>query len=360
MTDIKDLLKEELIKELSGLNIEKFRAEQALDWIYKKFIYDFDKMSNLSAEARSALKGKFYISVIKSAKESISKDGTIKFLFGLEDGETIESVFIPSKNTSTVCVSSQAGCKFACGFCASGKNGFARNLRPAEMVNQVLYIKRGQFSDRELSPNVVSNIVFMGMGEPFDNYDNVLKAARILNAPYGLNIGQRKITISTCGIIPGIKRLAKEDLQIELSISLHGASDEVRSGLMAVNRRYPIKELMAACREYIKETNRQVTFEYVLIKGVNDSLKDAEALAKLLRGMIAKVNLIPLNPVEDLEYAPPEPRHVKMFKGALDKKGVTSVIRTTRGSDIAAACGQLTQTFFLGSRSCKSRRYSER
>ena len=339
MTDIKDLLKEELIKELGGLNIEKFRAEQVFNWIYKKFIYDFDKMSNLSAEARSALKRRFYISDLKSIKELISEDGTMKFLFGLQDGETIESVFIPSKNTSTACVSSQVGCKFACGFCASGKNGFVRDLTPAEMVNQVLHIKRGQFSKRELSPNVV----FMGMGEPFDNYDNVLKAVRILNAPYGLNIGQRKITISTCGIIAGIKKLAKEDLQVELSVSLHAANDETRSRLMGVNRRYPMKELMAACREYIKETNRQVTFEYVLIKGVNDSIKDAEALAKLLRGMIAKVNLIPFNPVvlngdtSQWEVSP----FRKGFKDILDKKGVMSIIRTTRGSDIAAACGQL-------------------
>lgn len=333
MTDIKDLLKEELIKELNSLDIEKFRAEQVLNWVYKKFIYDFDKMSNLSAAAKDALKGKFYISVLELIKELVSEDGTIKFLFGLQDGETIESVFIPSKNTSTVCVSSQAGCKFGCEFCASGKNGFVRNLSPSEMVNQVLFLKQ-----RKLE---LTNVVFMGMGEPFDNYDNVLKAVRILNAPYGLNIGQRKITISTCGIIPGIKRLAGEDLQVELSISLHGTNDEARSALMGVNRRYPIKELMAACREYIKETNRQVTFEYVLINGVNDSPKDAEALAKLLRGMIAKVNLIPFNPVEGLEYAAPLPAAVKAFKGMLDKKGAASVIRTTRGRDIAAACGQL-------------------
>jgi 23S rRNA (adenine2503-C2)-methyltransferase len=273
-------------------------------------------------------------------KERVSKDGTRKFLFGLEDAETIESVFIPSKNTNTVCVSSQVGCKFACRFCASGRAGFVRNLRPAEMVNQVLEIAssvRGQFSKRELSPNVV----FMGMGEPLDNYDNVLKAIRILNAPYGLGIGQRKITISTCGIIPGIKRLMGEDLQIELSVSLHSPDDKTRSAIMAVNKRYPIKALMAALKGYIAKTNRQVTLEYVLIKGMNDSKEAAEALANLIKGGLFKVNLIRFNLVEGMDYDAPDEKAVRSFKKILDENKIVSTIRVSRGQDIEAACGQI-------------------
>lgn len=342
MIDVKDLLIQELSEQLEALGVEDFRADQILDWVYKKYVCDFDKMTNLPRVLRNLLKEKFYVSTLKLLKELVSKDGTMKFLYGLEDGERIESVFIPSKNTKTVCVSSQVGCKFGCKFCASGKGGFVRNLRPAEMVNQVLSV-RGQFSNRdlrsyrELSPNVV----FMGMGEPLDNYENVLKAIRILNAPYGLNIGQRRLTISTCGLITGIRRLAGENLQVELSISLHSANDKTRSSLMGINNKYPIKELITACREYIKETNRQLTFEYVLIKGLNDSREEAEELAKLLKGMLAKVNLIPFNPIQGMDYLPPEPKDVKEFKNILDKKGIVSVVRVTRGADIQAACGQL-------------------
>jgi len=345
MIDIKDLLQEDLIKELDAMGIEKFRAGQILNWIYKKNICDFDAMTNLAPALKGLLKEKFYISALILLKELASKDGTKKFLFGLEDGEKIESVFIPSKNTNTVCVSSQVGCRFACAFCASGKGGFVRNLRPAEMVNQVLYVKshlRGHFSKREVSPFELSpNVVFMGTGEPLDNYEAVLKTVRILNAPYGLGIGQRKITISTCGITPQIKRLSGEGLQVELSVSLHSANDKVRSGIMGVNNRYPLKELMAALRDYIKETGRQVTFEYVVIKGINDSMADAQDLASLVKGMLAKVNLISFNPVEGLGYSAPSPKAVKEFKHVLDKRGVISVIRVTRGADISAACGQL-------------------
>ena len=315
------------------LGLEPFRSSQILDWVYKKCARDFNGMSNLSAACRETLAKKLYISGLKLLKEQVSQDATRKFLFELEDGESIESVFIPSANTDTACISSQVGCRFACSFCASGKKGFVRNLLPAEMVNQVLSI-------REV-PLRITNIVFMGIGEPLDNYDNVLKAARLLNAPYGLNIGQRKITISTAGVVPGIRRLAGEDLQVELSISLHGANDKMRSGIMGINNKYPIKELIAASREYIIKKRRQVTFEYVLIEGLNDSKKDAEELAALIRGMLAKVNLIPLNAVEGLGYAPPGPKQIKGFKDILDKKGITSIVRATRGMDISASCGQL-------------------
>lgn len=331
-TDIKDLLKEEFEGLISRLPAEPFRAGQILEWVYKKGQGDFDRMSNLSGGLRTALKKWFYISGLELAKRSDSNDGTIKYLFDLEDGQRIESVLIPSARTTTVCVSSQVGCKHACGFCASGKKGFSRDLRPAEMVNQPLYI-------RKTTP--FTNIVFMGMGEPLDNYANVLKAARIMNAGYGLGIGQRKITISSCGLIPQIEMLSREGLQIELSISLHSADDAVRSRLMPVNRRYPVKALVKACRDYAKRTNRQVTFEYLLIRGINDSDRDARALALLLKGMLAKVNLISFNPVEGFDYMAPDPGRAKAFKEVLDKNAVIATLRRSRGADIEAACGQL-------------------
>ncbi|MBI4336154.1 MAG: 23S rRNA (adenine(2503)-C(2))-methyltransferase RlmN [Candidatus Omnitrophica bacterium] len=329
-----------MIEGIGGLGIEKFRAGQILEWVYKKHARGFDEMTNLPAALKGLLKEKFFISCLKPSKELISKDGTKKFLFELEDGERIESVFIPSRNTKTVCVSSQVGCKFACGFCASGMAGFRRNLRPAEMVNQVLYAGAG-LKPAPAKQRVVTNIVFMGMGEPLDNYDNVLKAIRIINAPYGLNIGQRKITISTSGVAPAIRRLIDEGLRIELSVSLHAPTDNLRSRLMGINKRYPIKELMEAAGEYIGKTSRQVTFEYIMIKGVNDTDRAASELAGLLKGMLAKVNLIPYNPVKGLGYAASLPETMERFKGILEKNKIVSVIRARRGEDIAAACGQL-------------------
>jgi 23S rRNA (adenine2503-C2)-methyltransferase len=331
--DIKDLSREELAKEVSLLRIEHFRTEQILDWVYKKYVCDFDKMPNLSVKQTGLLKEKFYISGLRPVRRQVSNDETVKLLFELEDGQEIESVFIPSKNTNTVCISTQVGCRFACTFCASGRGGFTRNLRPSEIINQALYFRKEGFD--------VTNVVFMGMGEPFDNYGNVLKAIKILNAPYGLGIGQRKITVSTAGVIPGIKRFTEENLQVELSISLHGPGDKIRSKLMPINKRYPVEELISACREYVKKTNRQITFEYIIIKDVNDSRYDAVELAGLIKGLISKVNLIPYNVIQDSAYAPPEPKTIKAFKGIMDKRGVVSVIRVTRGADISAACGQL-------------------
>jgi 23S rRNA (adenine2503-C2)-methyltransferase len=292
-------------------------------------------MTNLPAQSRAALAEKFYISGLKAVKEVVSRDGTRKFLLALQDGQKIESVFIPSRRTNTVCVSSQAGCKFACAFCASGKGGFVRDLNPAEMVNQVLFVRARGIN--------VTNAVFMGMGEPFDNYSSVLKAVRLLNAPYGLGMGQRRITISTSGVIPGIKKLADEHLQVELSVSLHTADDKTRSRLMLVNKRYPLAELIKACADYAKKTRRQVTFEYVLIKEVNDSAGDAAALAGLLKdiGNLAKVNLITFNAVENFGFMPSEEKVVRGFKAALEERKVLSTVRASRGADIEAACGQL-------------------
>jgi len=331
--DIKDLLKEELAEGIISLGAERFRATQVLDWVYRRCADDFSGMNNLPAELRKTLDEKFYISNLEVARKLESKDGVKKFLFQLKDSEKIESVFIPSKSTSTVCLSSQVGCKFACKFCASGKTGFVRNLRPAEIINQALFFRKNKYH--------VTNVVLMGMGEPLDNYDNVLKAVRLLNAPYGLGVGQRKITISTCGLIPEIKKLAKEKLQIELSVSLHSPNDKTRSTLMGVNKKYPLKDLMEACGGYAKQTNRQITFEYVLIKALNDSKKDAQDLAGLIKGMLAKVNLIAFNPVEGLNYASPGSDSIRVFKGILDRKGIVSTVRNPRGADIEAACGQL-------------------
>ena len=331
--DIKDLLLEDLEKKINSLGIERFRAQQVLSWIYKRYINDFNEMTNLSAELKEKLKVSFCINDLHMLKELKSEDGTKKFLFMLEDKENIESVFIPSRKTSTICISSQVGCKFSCRFCASGKGGFRRNLKPAEMIDQVLFLRKAGLD--------VTNVVFMGMGEPLDNYDNVLKAVRILNASYGLGIGQRKITISTCGLVPEIKNLAQEGLQIELSISLHSPNDKTRSMLMGINNKYPLGDLIGACKDYIDKTNRQVTFEYVLIAGVNDSKKDARDLTVLLKGMLAKVNLIAFNPVEGLDYISPSKNSIREFKDLLDAKGIVSTVRSPRGPDIDAACGQL-------------------
>jgi len=330
--DIKDLLKDDLAAKLRSLSVKGFRAQQILEWVYRRQATSFDAMTNLAPGEREALKKELCVSRIGAVEEFGSKDGTRKLLFGLGDGERIESVYIPSPATNTVCVSSQVGCRFACAFCASGKGGLVRNLSPAEIVDQVMQVRASL---------PVTNVVVMGMGEPFDNYDNVLKAIRIMNAPYGLGIGQRKITVSTCGLIPGIKRFQGEGLQVELSVSLHGARDDVRSRLMPVNKKYPLGELIAACRDYCRKTDRQVTFEYVLMKGVNDSKKDARDVARLVRGMIAKVNLIACNAVECVSYAPPAPVRVREFRDALRREGIPVTLRLSRGGDIAAACGQL-------------------
>lgn len=293
-------------------------------------------MSDLPLGLRQQLKDNFYISGLKLIEKLQSRDGTEKFLLELKDKNLIECVSIPHERRVTGCVSSQVGCKFACRFCASGLSGFKRNLTTGEILDEVLYLKNNS-AKRELT-----HIVFMGTGEPLDNYDNVLEAIRIINSKEAINIGARRITISTCGIIPSIKKLAAENLQIELSISLHAADDKTRSLLVPMNKKYPLKDLVNACAEYIRKTNRQVTFEYVLIKGVNSGLPDARKLSTILKGLkLAKVNLIPANSVKELNIEPPNKLEILFFKDYLLKRGLNVTLRKSRGQDIDAACGQL-------------------
>jgi 23S rRNA (adenine2503-C2)-methyltransferase len=335
MQDIKQFTLQELKGIFKEWGQPAFRAVQVFSWIYHKGVSDFDLMSDLSVEVRKKLKEKFSILSFKIAKKLVSEDGTEKFLFTLPDKNLIEAVVIPAEERVTGCISSQAGCRFACRFCASGLLGFKRNLTCGEILEEVLYLKN------ESGPKKLTHLVFMGTGEPLDNYDSVLKAIRVINSPEGFRIGARRITISTCGIIPGIRRLAGEALQIELSISLHSADDKIRARLMPVAKMYPLAELMRACRDYVLKTNRQITFEYILIAGLNSDVHSAQKLAGILAGLNSKVNLIPANPVKELGIVPPHKLEFLLFKDTLLKAGVNVTLRKPRGQDIQAACGQL-------------------
>lgn len=312
-----------------------YHARQIFNWIYKKGVMDFSGMSDLPAALRLRLKDNFYIFDLKLVEKLASRDGTEKFLFSLKDGNLVEAVSIPTEKRVTACISTQAGCKFNCRFCASGASGFKRNLTSGEILQEVLYLKNNSASGK------LTHIVFMGTGEPLDNYENVLSAIRRINSRDCLGIGARRITISTCGLIPAIERLAKEGLQIELSVSLHSADDKIRSRLMPVNKKYPLKELIKACAGYIAETNRQVTFEYILAGGVNSGLQNAQILSTILKGLNCKVNLIPVNPVSASQLKPPGKLEVLFFKDYLTKHGINVTLRRERGQDIEAACGQL-------------------
>jgi 23S rRNA (adenine2503-C2)-methyltransferase len=326
--DIKEFTLKELEDVLENWGKPSFHAKQIFAWLYKKGVKDFEEMSDLPSDLRKRLKERFYLFGLKLIRGLESCDGTEKFLFELRDGNLIEAVSIPAERRITGCISTQAGCKFACGFCASGLSGFKRNLTAAEMIEQAMQFK-------------FTHLVFMGIGEPLDNYDNVIKAIRIINSPQGLHIGARRITISTCGITPGIKRLSDEGLQIELSISLHAADGKTRSRLMPVNKKYPLKDLIKACAEYIKKTNRQITFEYILIKGINSDLQSAGKLGRLLKGLNCKINIIPANPIKELKIELPEHREILLFRDYLLKHGINVTLRRPRGQDIEASCGQL-------------------
>ncbi len=336
MQDIKELSLGELEDKLVASGFPGYHAKQIFSWIYRKGATDFAQMSDLARGLRDKLKEAFSITGISVIKKLISRDGTKKLLFKLKDGNLIEAVIIPAKERVTGCVSTQVGCKFACRFCASGLSGFRRNLSCSEIIDEVLYLKK------ETAASKLTHLVFMGSGEPLDNYIEVLKAIKIINSPSGFNIGARRITISTSGIIPGIRKLAGEGLQIELSVSLHAANEGLRSRLMPVNKEYPLKELIKACKEYSVKTNRQITFEYILLKGLNASLEDAQELAALLAGWrLAKVNLIPSNPVKELKVEPAKRKDILLFKDYLKRQGVNVTLRRERGEDVNAACGQL-------------------
>ncbi|MDP2927196.1 MAG: 23S rRNA (adenine(2503)-C(2))-methyltransferase RlmN, partial [Candidatus Omnitrophota bacterium] len=314
----------------------KYHARGIFNWIYQKGAYEFSRMSNLPAPLRRTLTNEFSILSLRLADLQESGDGTTKFLFELTDKNLVEAVNIPAARRITGCISSQVGCKFGCNFCASGLKGFKRNLTSGEILDEVLYLKNNA------SGGQLTHIVFMGIGEPLDNYENVLGAIRLINSPLAFNIGARRITISTCGIIPGIKRLQEEDLQVELSISLHAAVDKTRSQLMRVNNKYPLAALIKCCQEYIAKTNRQITFEYILIKGVNADAVAAQNLVRLLKDLrLAKVNLIPANPIPELKIIPADSAQTISFKECLFRAGINVTLRRERGQDIDAACGQL-------------------
>ena len=333
--DIKSLNLEELKTELESMGEKAFRAKQMYEWMHVKLVRSFDEMTNLSAKFREQCKEKYEYTCVNPVRIQESKiDGTKKFLFELSDGNVVESVWMQYKHGNSVCISSQVGCRMGCKFCASTLDGLERNLTPSEMLDQIYAITR-------LTGERVSNVVVMGTGEPMDNYDNVLRFLELITSEDGLNISQRNITISTCGIVPKIKELAQKHLQITLAISLHSPNDEMRRGLMPIAMKYSIDELLDACHYYFKETNRRMTFEYSLVAGVNDQPVHAEELAGRLKGFPCHVNLIPVNPIKERDFKQSMPKSVMEFKKILEKNRVNVTIRREMGADINAACGQL-------------------
>ncbi len=339
MKDIKSLYLEELEQEIAVLGGKAFRAKQIYQWLHQKLATDFDEMSNLPKELRERLKAEFVLTALKPVDVKISGiDGTRKYLFALEDGNVIESVWMQYHHGNSVCISSQVGCRMGCRFCASTLDGLERNLTAAEMLDQVYRIQA-------LTGERVSNIVIMGSGEPMDNYDNFVRFVRMVSGEQGLHISQRNITVSTCGIVPGIRKLAEENLQITLALSLHAPNDDVRKTLMPVAKRYALTDILAACREYYEKTGRRLTFEYSLVSGVNDNLDEAKALAALLKGMHGHVNLIPVNPIKEREYVQSDQKAIQSFKNYLEKNGINVTIRREMGRDIGGACGQLRKSY---------------
>jgi len=366
LTDIKSLTREQVESQFKAWNEPAFRVAQLLDWLYARRVTTWDAMTNLPKTLREKLCEKFLLNTLELARKQGSDDTTQKFLWKLADGQFIESVLIPASpalygeasDRHTLCISTQVGCAYGCKFCASGLDGWKRNLEPSEIIEQILAVERwneqrSRVESRESSeasagsrptthdPRLVNNIVVMGMGEPLANYDNLIAALKTLNAPWGGGIGARKITISTSGLAPQIRRLAVEPLQFRLAISLHGATDEVRNRLMPVNKKYPLLDLTAACEDYQKLKGRMITLEYILIAGINDSLEQARPLAALAKKLYAKVNLIPYNKVVDLPWHRPAEEVCERFLAALEKQDVTATLRREKGHDIDAACGQL-------------------
>ena len=325
-----------LTEELIAMGQAKFRAKQIADWIYKKGVTNFSEMTNLSSKLREELSQKYCFGHLEIAISQISKDGTEKRLYRLPDGQMIESVLMPYQDgRRTACISSQAGCAMGCSFCATGQMGFARHLTAEEIFEQVQAFS----TELQQKGERLSNLVFMGMGEPFHNYNELIKAIHMVKDRLG--IGARKITVSTVGLVPKIKQFAKEGLQVKLAISLHATSDEERSLIMPINRKYSIAELIEACHEFVNATRRRITFEWALIQGENDSEDIARKLAQLLKGLLCHVNVIPLNPTKGYDGAPSDPERVNRFVATLEAQGVPATIRVRRGIDIDAGCGQL-------------------
>lgn len=333
--DIKSLTLPELEEALAGLGSERFRALQVYKWLWQRGVRSFEEMTNVSKAVRQSLSERFYIPFLESVAVQRSTDGTAKFLWRTEDGHQIESVLIPDEDRLTLCVSTQVGCAMACSFCLTGDLGLKRHLRPAEIANQPL-----QVAATLPEGTRITNVVMMGMGEPLHNYDNLVAALRTYLADDGLNFSHRKITVSTVGLVPAMKRLA-DDLPVNIAVSLNASTEEQRRQVMPITRRYSMQELLDACRELPLPGQKRITFEYVMMAGFNDALEDAARLVKLMRGLKAKVNLIPYNENPDRDIRRPSEERVKAFQHHLVTRGVQCSVRTTRGKDISAACGQL-------------------
>ena len=331
---LQGLLPEELQALCQAAGQPAFRGKQLWQWLQVQGATRWDEMVNLPNDLKEMLAETHTPKPVDPVQLSGTTGGPRKWLFRLDDGDSIETVLIPARDWTTVCLSTQVGCKMGCAFCASGKCGFVRNLTAGEIVAQFQQVA-------DLQGKRPDNIVFMGMGEPFDNYDEVLKSIRILNHPDGLNVGARRITISTCGVIPGIRRLAEEGLQVELSVSLHAPNHELRRQLMPIEKKYPLDELLAACMDYTAKTKRFVTFEYTLIRGVNDSVDNAHELADHLRKFSCRVNLIPLSPVDEFQGEAPPRDAIEAFQRTLEIRGVSVTLRESKGKSVDAACGQL-------------------
>lgn len=338
MKNILDFNLSELQEWMLENGESKFRAKQVFDWIYKD-AQDFDSMKNIPASLKEKLKESFklnYPKVLGNLESNI--DGTRKFLLALEDGNIIECVIMKHKHGNTICVSTQVGCRMGCKFCASTLEGRVRNLTAGEILSEVI-VSHKMLGER------ISNIVLMGSGEPLDNYDEVMKFLELVSADYGLNIGKRHITLSTCGLVPKIYEMADKEMQVTLAISLHAVSDEKRKTIMPIANKYSIKEILDSCNYYIEKTNRRVTFEYALVSGVNDSIEDAKSLGKLLKGMLCHVNLIPVNEIKENSFKRSTPKDIENFKKTLADFGIEATVRQEKGTDIDAACGQLRRSY---------------
>ncbi|MBA4687471.1 MAG: 23S rRNA (adenine(2503)-C(2))-methyltransferase RlmN [Candidatus Galacturonibacter soehngenii] len=339
LTDIKSLSIDELKEQISLMGDKAFRAKQIYDWLHVKLVDDFDEMTNLSKELKEQLKNTFQIVTVNPIEVQTSKlDGTQKYLFQLQDGNVIESVLMKYKHGNSVCISSQVGCKMGCRFCASTIGGLERNLTTSEMLSQIYVIQR-------MAGERVSNVVVMGTGEPMDNYDNFIRFVKMLSNENGLNISQRNITVSTCGLVPRMRQLAEEKLQITLALSLHATTDEKRKALMPIANKYSLEEVLDACNYYFEQTGRRITFEYSLVGGVNDTKEDAEELIKLVKHVNCHVNLIPVNPIKERDYVQSNKKVIDNFKNKLEKCQINVTIRREMGRDIDGACGQLRKSY---------------
>ena len=337
--DIKSLNLEQLTEELLAIGEKKFRAKQIYSWIHEKLVDSFEEMTNLSKDLREKLNQNYTLNSMDVADVQTSKiDGTQKYLFRLQDGHVIESVLMKYHHGNSVCISSQVGCRMGCRFCASTIGGKVRDLAPSEMLGQIYKIQK-------ISGERVHNVVVMGTGEPLDNYENLVQFVKMLTDENGLNISQRNLTVSTCGIVPKMKELAKEKFQMTLALSLHATTQEKRKQLMPIANKYDLKEVLEACHYYYEETGRRITFEYSLVGGVNDTKQDAETLTKLIGKFPCHVNLIPVNPIKERDYVQPDRSECEAFRNKLEKNGINVTIRREMGRDIDGACGQLRKSY---------------